>query len=305
LIESEAMPRISICIPSYNHGRFLSQTIESVLSQPDTDIEVVLLDDGSTDETLDIAASVKDQRFRVTQNPERLGLGRNFNRCLDVAAGTYVKVLCDDDLLYPGALTQLANALDRFPQAPFATSGWHIVGDQGDVIETIRLRDDSVATESLVALREVAKSSWLFRNRIGGPSTVLLRRSALEGVRFNPECKQMLDWELWLQLMRRGPLVYVPRVLSAYRQHSATQSALQWERAQAASDLLDLSLEMEAWLPSLRGSITRFDLKRLQGLCSSKAFFAGLRSWVNRDGALARQNLALAIRAFKCLVAAK
>ena len=107
------MPHVSICIPSYNRVGLVSQAIESALSQTETDVEVILIDDGSTDGTLGVAARYADSRFRIEKNACRLGLSGNMNRCLELASGTYVKILCDDDLQAAGRVGHRLTCLQQ------------------------------------------------------------------------------------------------------------------------------------------------------------------------------------------------
>jgi glycosyltransferase involved in cell wall biosynthesis len=295
------MPRVSICIPTYNRSHLVSRAIDSALSQSETDIEVVLLDDASTDNTREIIASYKDSRLRVESAPRPLGLDWGFNRSLEIARGTYVTVLCDDDLLYPECVSLLADGLDRFPDASFASSAWHLIDARGATIKTIRLVKDAPASGTLVDLRRVVATSWLCHNRIGGTSSVLMRRAALEGGRFKTRYAQMFDWDMWLRLLKRGPLLYLPRVLSAYRMHDGSLSARHKRLAQTASDLLSISADLAGSLGELRGAVSKFDLKRLQGLCFLSASEYGVRNLLRCDLQKVIQNLAVAKRAIAML----
>jgi len=295
------MPRVSICIPTYNRGRLVSRTIDSVLSQSETDIELVLLDDASTDDTLEVAASYRDPRFRVEQTQRHLGLGGNLNRCLEVAQAPYVKILGDDNLLYPNAISELAGALDRFPDATLATSAWNWINTEGSLLATTRLLKRAPPDGTLVGLRQIVTTSWLCRNRIGGPSAVLLRRDALVGLHFNPKYAQMMDWDLWLRLLNRGPLAYLPEVLCALRMHDESLTARNRPFAQSARDLLHISSDLAASLPELRGAVSRFALRRLQLLCFLRASQLAVHNFVRRDWQAIAQNVSVAKRALGML----
>jgi len=296
-------PRVSICIPSYNRATFIRRTLEAALQQAVDDMEIVVLDDGSTDGTLEVAESYRDPRLRVVRADRHYGLGANFNRCLEVARGAYVKILCDDDLLYPNAIDRLADGLDRFPDASFATSAWDLLDEGGSVRMTARLVKRAPEDGVLVGLREIVRSSWLFRNRIGNPSSILLRRAALGELRFNTEYRQMMDWELWLRLLKRGPLLYVPQVLSANQLHSGAVSVKQEPLAQTASDLLAVSCELAASRAEYSGAITKWDIKRLQALCSLSALETAFRNIRRRHWRLAVQNARFALRALRIFFA--
>jgi len=279
----------------------VGRAIESALTQSETDIEVILADDGSTDGTLEVAAAYTDRRFRIEKNEPHLGLAANFNRCLEIAQGEYVKFLCDDDLIYPDAVARLADGLDRFPEATFATSAWNWIDADGALLRTTRLLRNAPPGGTLVDLRQIVAASWLYRNRIGNPSDVLLRKSALTRLHFNEKYPQMMDWYLWLRLLKRGPLVYFPQVLSAMRTHEASLSARNRPLAQSASDLVNISTEFADPGSELHGAVGNFALKRLQLLCFIRAFQIALGNAGRRDWPPVRRNLGIVKSALKGL----
>jgi glycosyltransferase involved in cell wall biosynthesis len=271
--------------------------LDLALAQTEPDLEVVVLDDASTDGTFEIAAARNDPRLRVIKGERNLGLAGNFNRAMDAGRGEYIKLFCDDDFLYPEAVARLADALDRFPDAPFATSAWNLLDENGALRATMRLLKNAPADGTLVGLREVVRSSLLWRNRIGSPSSVLLRRSALDGLRFNSQYRQMMDWDVWLQLLKRGPIAYLPLVLTAYQWHAETLSAKQQSDAQTASDLLALSRVYDDSLDTFGGAMTRWDVKRLQFLCFLNAIEVAVLNVVCLRWRSVGRNLRLAWRA--------
>lgn len=107
-----SQPLVSVCIPSYNSEEFIAATLESVLSQKFADFEVVVADDKSTDGTIPVIKAFKDPRIRFVENEQNLGLGRNWNNVLSCARGEYVKLLGDDDVLYPECLGRQVEALE-------------------------------------------------------------------------------------------------------------------------------------------------------------------------------------------------
>ena len=108
-----SQPIVSVCIPSHNSQEFIATTLEGILDQTFGDFEVVIADDKSTDRTVPIIKSFKDPRIRLIENQLNLGLGRNWNKVLSCAQGEYVKLLGDDDLLYPQCLARQIAALQR------------------------------------------------------------------------------------------------------------------------------------------------------------------------------------------------
>ena len=98
------MPKVSVCIPSYNGARYLGETIASVLAQDSSDYELVICDNASTDDTPRVGRSFPDRRVRYVRFDAFVSQSANWDRCLDLAAGDYVVLLHADDLIRPGFL---------------------------------------------------------------------------------------------------------------------------------------------------------------------------------------------------------
>lgn len=266
-------PRVSICIPSYNHGSYLGLSIKSALEQTIRDLEVIVLDDGSSDNSLDICKGIADSRFRWSQNEQRLGLSGNFNACLEAALGEYVLILCDDDLLEPFAVELMATALDRNPDAVFAVCRRRVLSTKGVAQDLISALPVGIVPGDLVV-----RISALCFNIIGEPSAVLIRRSALCGGQFfDVRMQQMVDWEFWLRLLALGPLLSLGDVGATYREHPEAMSSKNRLTGRVVSDLLVLCNSIEedpATYPPVHASRIRI-ARLLCFLRSCKGMFEG------------------------------
>lgn len=124
-------PKISVLIPTYNYGRFLDETIQSVLSQTYTDFELVVVDNCSTDNTIEVVQPyLVDKRVRFYRNETNIGLVGNWNKCLELAQGEYIKFLCADDKFHPLLLQQFAAVMEQHPQVMLVTSFNSFFGDR-------------------------------------------------------------------------------------------------------------------------------------------------------------------------------
>lgn len=94
------MKKVSICIPNYNYGKYIGQTIQSILNQTYTDFELIIVDDGSTDNSMEVIDSFKDSRIKVYENEKNMGMTANWNRCVDLATGDYIAIFHSDDLYH-------------------------------------------------------------------------------------------------------------------------------------------------------------------------------------------------------------
>lgn len=115
-------PDFSIVVPNYNHGHLLKRCITSATSQEGVDLEVVVVDNDSTDDSVDRIEALmrEDARIRLLRNTVNLGHIYSINRGIDNAQGSYLVVLCADDLLLPGALRRVKSVMDRLPNVTLA-----------------------------------------------------------------------------------------------------------------------------------------------------------------------------------------
>ena len=214
------MPPVSICIPTYNYARYIGQAIESVLGQTHEDIELLVIDDRSSDETAAVVGRYEDDpRLRFHVNAENLGLFGNFNRCLEWAQHDYVKVLCADDWLHPRSIEDALAVLEAHPSAGMATSpGWLVTPESG----VIGIFSAPFGAGPVVPGRTAIEVHADWGNRAGMPSHVLLRRDvALAAGGFQVAFEPASDLHLWLKILARHDLGWVPEPRCYLRVHTA------------------------------------------------------------------------------------
>ena len=204
-------PPVSVVVATFNHGRFVTDAIDSALGQTLAGVEVVVVDDGSTDATPTILARYGD-RIRVVRQANR-GLAAARNRGLAVARGTYIGFLDADDVVAPTKLTEQAGVLDESPRV-----GWTYC----DVLIEDETSGTTVTASAQFAYRGRRLDGRLLPELIRGnfiPAIApLVRRSALDAAgRFDERLTALEDWDLWLRLALVAEARYVPRVLATYR----------------------------------------------------------------------------------------
>ncbi len=218
-------PRISIVIATYNRLSPLRRTLEALRVQtlPPESYEVIVVDDGSPDDTMErLATLARSGAIRVVRQPNR-GVAAARNRGIAEAEGEAVCLLDDDDLLEEGSLARLAAALDASPDAVAAHGGFGLLTGE----ELLAGEDQRPPTGDVLAALELG-------NRFVSPGQLLLRASALAAVGgLDEQIRGSDDWDLWLRLARRGPFVRVDEPTLRYRVHGANASrhALRLTRA--------------------------------------------------------------------------
>ena len=130
------MPHISIAIPTFNRGHLIGATIESVLQQEFQDFDLLVVDDASIDNTLEVVREYcqGDSRVRLVINPRNLGLVRNWNRCLDLSGGPLVQLLQSDDLVDANYLRLVSQTFDLYPELGFVAASCRYIDDASEII---------------------------------------------------------------------------------------------------------------------------------------------------------------------------
>jgi glycosyltransferase involved in cell wall biosynthesis len=201
------MPKVSIVIPAYNAMKYLPETIDSVLGQTFTDYEVIIVDDGSKDDTVQWASSIPDPRFRVVAQANQGTPGAR-NTGITQSTGEYIAFLDADDLWAPTKLAEQAAVLDSNPSVGLVDT-WTILVDQLG-----KPTGKLVASE---AEGEVWKLLVEYDTVCGG-STVMLRRSCFERVGlFDIMIKFAEDWDMWIRVSEFYHFAVVRKPLVSYR----------------------------------------------------------------------------------------
>ncbi len=233
---------VSICIPAYNHERFLPEALESVLSQTYTDFEVIVMDDCSSDATAAIAHdfAARDQRISVYVNEQNLGMVPNWNRCLELARGKYIKYLFGDDFFSRAdALAKMVAAMEGSAEVVLVSCARTIVDEHSRSIDEISTFPDRFSVDGREAIRRCLLLMTRGHNFIGEPSAVMFRREiAARG--FDLRYQQLVDLELWFHLLEQGYFVYLAEPLCSFRHHSGQQTKKNVAELNFVEDLLYL-----------------------------------------------------------------
>ncbi|QUR67329.1 glycosyltransferase family 2 protein [Mycobacterium spongiae] len=224
-----AHPTISVCVPMYNNAATIARCLRGILDQEGADFEVVVVDDGSSDDSVKIASRMLRPEDRLISNESRLGLNQNHNRCLELARGGLIQFVHGDDWLLPGALRTLAPCFDD-PAVGMAFAPRRVVQDDN----LPRRRRVGPAHKHFWRLRDRNRGPWLVAqmalrggagNWIGEPTCVMFRRRlAVEAGAFRTDIYQLVDLDFWYRLMLRSVVCFVPQELSVRTHAVSTES---------------------------------------------------------------------------------
>lgn len=207
-------PLVSICIPTYNNEATIERTVRSVLAQDYAPLEVVVSDDASTDRTRDVVAAIGDDRIRLIPHDVNAGMGGNWNQAIRAARGEYVKLLCADDLLYPGSVRKEAACLSQFPDVTLVMSDTALIN--GDDVRIGAFRRYPV--RGRMSGRRLAKISAMVNNFFGAPCDTMFRRTDAERLGgFDESFTYILDFEFWMRLAEEGDVYILHELLNGFR----------------------------------------------------------------------------------------
>lgn len=235
-IDYPSPAQVSIIVPAYNRAPFLTETIDSILDQDYPNVEIIVLDDGSTDNTQDVLKRYDGRIYSLRH--ENMGENRTVNRGLEECSGAIICVVNSDDPLLPGAISAAVEYLDDHPAVLAAYPDWIEIDVEGNRLNTYVLPQYDI--HNMLLSFEVAM----------GPG-VFFRRRALEmiGMR-NASLRYTGDLDYWFRLSLRGPLGHIPLVLATHRTHPGAASSSAKGRVMA-NELVRLvdTVFMSGYLP--------------------------------------------------------
>ncbi|MBX2942956.1 MAG: glycosyltransferase [Cyclobacteriaceae bacterium] len=199
-------PFFSVVIPTYNRAQFIRKTIDSVLAQTYLDFEIIVVDDGSTDNTEDVIRSIQNDKIRYykKENAER-GAARNFGA--DLANGKFINFLDSDDVLYNNHLEVAFGFLLKNDETVIFHLGYDVKDEEGDI------------------LRKVSNIDFINQRILSGNilscNAIFIRKDILLQNRFNEDrvLSSLEDWELWIRMSSRFPFLNNNTITSTVVQH--------------------------------------------------------------------------------------
>ena len=200
-------------MPAFNAARFIVEAIESVRQQTFPNWELVIVNDGSTDNTGTVARQVQDDRIRVIDLPQNVGLAAVRNCCVSEARGELIAFLDADDRMVPERLSLQVDYLRRHSDVALCGGqiGWFRTGGGIEKTSTLPLSKEDV------------QAAMLFFDPIA-TSTVTVRANALNRVPFRPEFPPLEDYDVWQRLTKQGEAANLPERLADYRVHESQSS---------------------------------------------------------------------------------
>jgi glycosyltransferase involved in cell wall biosynthesis len=267
---------VTVAIPTYNRANFLAYSIQSALAQSCLPDEVIIVDNGSEDNTREVVHSFKSGRLRYEKSEQNIGIIENWKKCVDLANGNYVIILGDDDVLYPGFIEESIAVHRKHENLGFTFSHCNKVDESGKFL--MRWGYDFPPSNFL---RGIEYLYWtaVYGCCLTNSSTVLFRRSRYYDA---GEFKQTLttntfDFNMWIRLAISYDVFFIDKVLVDYRLHKNQFSEIHWRTPSMPTGKVGSYLEILGFFhhllanPEYAGTHGEFLLGRIRSITEDLA----------------------------------
>jgi glycosyltransferase involved in cell wall biosynthesis len=224
------MPKVSICIPTYNRSNYLIYSVNSVLQQTYKDFELIICDDASSDNTPAIVSQWQDERVRYIRHPQNIKRCRNMRSGFEAATGEYFLKFDDDDAIAPEFLEKTVAILDRHSEVDFVCSDHWIINANNERDEEATKKNSAKWGKDRLSngvIADLERETFIYQSLQVG--STLFRRNCLQEVDFmRQEADGCEDFDLLVRLAIAGKQGYfLPELLMEYRFHGAQTSLKQ------------------------------------------------------------------------------
>ena len=286
----DAGVRCTVAIPVYNRKNMVLRAVRSALAQNASDLEVLIVDNCSTDGTWELLQSLDDSRLRLVRNDTNVGLFGNFNRCLDLASGEYLRFLCSDDVLAPDCLRDEIRTMEETPSAVLLSSTARRIRPSGEVLGT---HADHFPPGVYPGATAIGGVLW-FRgeygyNPLNYPSGILIRTAAARRAGpFDVSMRMAADMDFFFRTLALGDLVVLDRHGCDITIHPDQEGVALTGWTEVMEEEYLLLDRFGALLGSARA--LRHVTDQIGGLCLRHA----LGNWRRGERELGRRHIALA-----------
>lgn len=212
--------KISVITASYNYDKYIAETIESVLNQTYTDWEMLIIDDGSTDNSVEVIKSYNDPRIKLIQNPENKGLKETLLIGIAQASGEWIAFLESDDMWREDYLAKKVQIAKEYPNTALIFNDVETFGDDllsKQAYVPFRHRNDKLLEHDYP--RNMFYD-FFQENRVLTFSCAMIRKDILEKTDFNTPVDKLLDWWLWVHIAFENEFYYIGEQLTKWRLHN-------------------------------------------------------------------------------------
>lgn len=286
-------PLISVCLPCYNGGKYISQCIESILPQSYSNLEIVIIDDCSTDNTCDIIDQYKDERIRVIENNKNIGLVNNWNKCVHLSRGDWVKFVFQDDIIEKNCIAKLFKVASEGFDLVACNRNFIFDSSVSQEIKNNYLSNkkiiESIFNKSNILIGDDFCNAILrypYCNLLGEPTVTLINKRLFSKYGFfNANLIQDCDSEFWVRVGIHAGVAFIPEELASFRVHSNSATARNSNLYSFRKNLDKLLIFYEYRSNPLYDKLRNYDdnnsLLKKYTLESHMAHYLALKAYIN------------------------
>lgn len=203
-------------MPVYNSELYIKEAIDSILNQTFSDFELIIIDDASTDKSVEIIQSYSDSRIHLHVKPQNSGLTKSLNYGISIAKGEYIARMDSDDISLPTRFQKQVEILDHNSNIIVCGTAYQFIGSETVIYNPSKYENIKVG---------------LLRDSCIGHPTVMIRKSVLEvnSILYDENMEMAEDYDLWVRLLQFGELFNFPEILLQYRIHNNQVSNVKYE----------------------------------------------------------------------------
>jgi glycosyltransferase involved in cell wall biosynthesis len=254
------MPRISIVIPAHNSEKTITKTIDSVLKQSFTDLELIVIDDGSQDKTLEVVSKINDPRIKILSYP-KAGANVSRNRGLSLAQGEFVSFLDADDIWTSDKLASQIQALENNSKAKVAYSWTNYIDDDDKFLLT---------GTHLTANGDVYEQLLITNFLESGSNPLICKEAILKLGGFDESLSAAQDWDMWLRLAEKYHFICVPQPQILYRIRANSLSSNLHRQEKACLEVLKKAYKIR---PNIDKDAVNKSLAKLYNYLTCRALY--------------------------------
>lgn len=211
---------VSIMIPTYNAQATIKDTLVSILAQTYKNLEIIVVDNASTDNTVSIVRQFDDPRLKIIVNPVNLGAEGNFNKCIELATGDYIALYHADDVYEPTIVEEEVDFMEKYPEAGGVGTMATIIDENNQKIGELNIPKKLFNNSSIYHLKEILSTLLEYGNSFLVCPTAMLRKdiykNEIQRYRFDL-FKSAADGDVWLRVLEKHSIGIIPKKLINYR----------------------------------------------------------------------------------------
>ena len=215
----KCVPKVSILIPTFNRANYLKMAVDSALAQTYPNTEVLVLDDCSTDETVNLSRTYRNAtNIKFIRNETNIGFIDNWNKAVSLSCGEYIKIMGDDDILSPECVAEQARILDEHPDVGVVCCNLSVI-DESNRIKSGNNSYKLFSRDMKENGQEFIKNYLLGKRAVGWPTAILFRRQDIDKAEyFDPKAGCAAGIDMWCRILRVKEFYYLDKMLAYNRQ---------------------------------------------------------------------------------------